>query len=151
MGLEEFATDSTNSTPDKPEVNVTEPDETSTKNDPMVEMGRRRYVDMLMIGYEYSPDGEHMGPDPPSKFEQKELPEDEWHPKWVDATGEFEDHTGSPTKSATCQNCGLSTGWTGHRARFVRCDQCGAVNIDKLWEDDRVENPNLKSGVDEWL
>lgn len=110
-----------------------------------------KMVSLITMFREYNKDGEYMGPDPPKKYEQLELPEEEWHDKWVDHTGNFTYSDKAPVKETDCPNCGAEGQWTGRRARHLRCRECGLVMIDKMWEDDRYENPNKKSGVDEWL
>lgn len=84
--------------------------------------------------------GAYRGPDPPGKDEVKKLNEDDWHDEWIE--GEFYKIDNDLRKAVRCK-CSNET-WCGPRARFTRCNECHRVIIDKMWEDDRYENPRHK-------
>lgn len=153
MGLEAFVTeDKGDKSNEDNKTRNTQRDRSTADKEPLPKrIGRRKYIDILMLFRTRDKDGNFMGPDPPSKFEQAHLPEEEWDDRWIDATGEFEYKNDRPIKYTDCQNCGKERIWTGHRSRHVRCSDCGAVHMDKFWKDDRVENKNMKDGLDKWV
>lgn len=116
------------------------------------EVGRDKYIDILMLFRHYNKDGEYMGPDPPPKHEVIPLTEDMWDDRWVDMTGEFEYSDSRPVKYVEkCHECGARRPWTGKRSRFVRCYECGLVMMDKDWRDDRFKKESSKQkGIDSW-
>lgn len=152
MGLEAFVTEDNN---DKKQTDSTDSVDRRRSDegdgaDKIDRLGREKYIKLIMLFRTRDKEGNYMGPDPPSKFEKGHLPEEEWDDRWIDATGEFEYKDDKPVKYTDCQNCGKERIWSGHRSRYIRCSECGAVHMDKLWQDDRVENMHKKDTLDKW-
>lgn len=99
---------------------------------------------------EYSEDGLYVGPEPPGKFSKPALDEDDWCEEWQDKTGEFEYYEpdrskvdwDTSCKRTTCQ-CGATVNmWVTQRQ--WRCRKCRRWIIDREWEDERIQNPNIQ-------
>lgn len=113
-------------------------------------VGHERYIKIITMFRTRDRYGNYMGPDPPSKFEVPKIPEEDWDDRWIDATGDFEYKDDRNIKYTDCKYCFRERIWTGSRGRYVRCPDCGAVHMDRHWKDDRVDNPNLKKGLEQW-
>lgn len=115
------------------------------------ELTRRIKNDRFLKEYD-DKTGEYRGPTPPSIFETNKLPDEddeEWYDEWVDLTGEWENAgkiistVSTELVKAECP-CGNEVKMS-ERARYIRCSNCSRVLINRMWEDDRVKNPNRES------
>jgi len=140
MGLESFINQPDGDNVEEESKHVKKEDEASLKH----------YRDTVRFIREYSPEGSYVGPEPPGKFDTPKIPEGDWCDEWQDKTGEFEYYEPETSqykfdtkgKHTECE-CG-NTVHMFITMRQWQCRECRRWVIDREWEDDRINNPNLQ-------
>lgn len=116
-------------------------------------------LDFLRFVPEYNSNGLFVGPEPPGKFNNPEIEEDEWCDSWQDKTGEFEYYEPETSqykfdtggKYTECE-CGNTVNMFVTMRQW-QCRDCRRWVIDRHWEDERIQNPNTKeqSGLSSFI